>query len=138
MDHETASKNESRNQATKSPLRIGGFAILISMEKMIDTLPTDTAPTIEHAPKKSASITEQIRFHKEKIAEVTEAQKRLEVMKSYDVAEHELADQSLVATAHLPIDEHYQALEQLSVERAKQKAQKMGALKSILHFFKLG
>ena len=105
---------------------------------MIDTLPPDTVPSLEQVPKQGASIAKQIRFHKEKIAEVTEAQKRLEVMKSYDVAEHELADQSLVATAHVPIDEHYQALEQLSVERAKQKAQKMGALKSILHFFKLG
>lgn len=105
---------------------------------MIDTLPTDTAPTIEHVPKEGASIVQQMRFHKEKIAEVTEAQKRLEVMKSYDVAEHELADQSLVATAHLPTDEHYQALELLKTEQSKQKAQKMGALKSILHFFKLG
>lgn len=28
MDHEAAPKNESRNQATKSPLRLGGFVIL--------------------------------------------------------------------------------------------------------------
>ncbi len=101
-------------------------------------------PSIEsHRETKSidqptGSISQQMRFHKQKIAETTEAQKRLEIMKSYGVEEGALADQHIVVRAHQATEEHMNALENLSLQKKQQNAKRMGVLKSVLHFFKLG
>ena len=110
------------------------------MKETLEPIPLQEIPpqVTTLNPDKTKSISAQQRFHRENLKQKLEAQQRLKVMKSYGEPEEALADQALVSLAHESTVEDEEALKALAHQKKQQRTKLVGALRSIVNFFKLG